>query len=165
MLIIVSNINLLKKLREINGFKLNLGKALKPQDNEEINYSDEFIYNYKVNFKRILNIFGELGRIKLYEDVLLKSNEFVIFKNNVVYEFTFSNEEIINVRKYLSNILEKIDKTEIEANEQIKMEKQQKSNRWSSNNGKNLGKTYEVNQSLSKDDYLQELLKKKKAVN
>ena len=160
MLIIAANTFFLKRLKDISGFKINLGKALKTSD-DSINYTDDFIYNYKLNFKRIVDVYGELGKIKLYCDNLLMNNEYVIFKNDVVYEFVYELDEIKDIRKYLSSTLEKIDNAEIEANLQFQQEKVEKNNKWFSTNNKNVGKSFEVNQNLSKEDYARELAKKK----
>lgn len=163
MYTIVANMFFLKKIREIDQFKLDLGKSLKKGD-DDISYDDEFIYNYKLNFKRIINNFGKLGSIKVYEDVLLKNLEFVIFKNNCIYEIEYTLSDINDMRKYLSKILKSIDDEEIQKNYEIEMQKINSSNKWLANNGKNNGKSYEVNQNLSKDDYIKELQKRKSQV-
>lgn len=158
---IVANNIFIKKLRDINGFKMELGKSRRDKDNENINFTDDFSFNYKQNFERLIDKIGTLGIIEIYFDGNLSATEMVIFKDNFMYDIEYDLYDINNIRNYLSQILQKIDNSVLSHSVQINNVENLTTKKWTSDNEKNKGKAYKVKQDLSKEDYLKELTKKR----
>lgn len=118
---IVANSFVLKNFSKIDIFKRELGDnltgAVNPnsKDDMTIKISDDFIKRYKANTGNIIFRYGSIGKITFYQDQNLKNNEFAVFDdNNKIYEINIedSNYLLNNPKKYLSEIIKKIDEAE-----------------------------------------------------
>lgn len=159
---IVSNTYFLRNLRNLDFFQLDLGKSKKIPGKEEFRKLDEFSIKYRDIYKRDILKFGKIGdKINFYEDVNMQRNMFVIFKNEDIYEITYEQDDIKDLKNYLLNILRRVD--EYESNEEDILEKNKKiidnhNNNWEAKDIKNKGKKYLVDQTLSKEEYRKRLL-------
>jgi len=158
---IVANNIMIKKLRSIDGFKMELGKSRRDKDNENINFTDDFSFNYKQNFERLIDKVGSLGIIEIYYDGNLTSTEMVVFKDSFMYDIEYDLYEITNIRDYLSKLLYKIDNSVLTHNVEVNTVENNTNKKWTSENEKNKGKSYKIKQDLSKEDYIKELTKKR----
>lgn len=159
MINIVSNSLILRKFSLIDIFKLDLGKNLLGGEHESIKIHDEFINLYQKN-GRIIHKFGSIGSLKFYLDPTLDNDIFIIYKESLTYEIDFQEND--NIKTYLSEILMKIDEHQKEQEEEIKkIESQPKTTGlWIAQDEKNRGRAYEINQTLDKEEYLLEAIKK-----
>ena len=98
--------------------------------------------------------------MKFYLDPTLDNDIFIIYKESLTYEIDFQEND--NIKTYLSEILMKIDEHQKEQEEEIKkIESQPKTTGlWIAQDEKNRGRAYEINQTLDKEEYLLEAIKK-----
>ncbi|MDY0270630.1 hypothetical protein [Trichloromonas sp.] len=158
---IVSNTYFLRNLRNLDFFQLDLGKSKKIPGKEEFRKLDEFSIKYRNIYNRDILKFGRIGeKINFYEDINIQKNMFIIFKNEDIYEITYEQDDIKDLKNYLLDILRRID--EYESNEDIILEKNEnfinkQDNNWEANDVKNKGKKYLIDQTLSKEEYRKRL--------
>jgi len=145
---------------------INKGKKIFDGPLEKIR-PDEFIVKYRNLYNRQILKFGKIGdRITFYEDMQMENNEYVIFKDDDIYEITFDQNEIIDMENYILDTLRKIDEAESEEqemadhNEKMVKEVVGDDGGWLATDDKNYGKLYTVDQTLSKEEYRKALLKK-----
>jgi len=140
---------------------LDLGKSKKIPGKEEFRKLDEFSIKYRNIYNRDILKFGRIGeKINFYEDINIQKNMFIIFKNEDIYEITYEQDDIKDLKNYLLDILRRID--EYESNEDIILEKNEnfinkQDNNWEANDVKNKGKKYLIDQTLSKEEYRKRL--------
>jgi hypothetical protein len=166
---IVANSYFLRNLRDLPFFTLDLGKSRKMVNDEQNRFRklDEFQIRYKTLYGTQLLNFGSIGgKVKFYEDVTIKEKRFVIFKDDDIFEIEWSDDEIEDIENYLLETLRKIDEynieeseTEIYNNQKIE-EYAQEHDVWVAKDEKNKGKKYLVDQTLDREAYREELMKK-----
>ena len=163
---IVANSYFLRNLRNLPFFTLDFGKARKDAKSDTFRKLDDFIIRYRTLYNRHIVKFGKIGEhIKFYEDLSMENNEYVIFKDDDIYEITFTQDEILNMEDYILDTLRKIDESE---NEEKQMEEyNEKMVRetvgdevWIANDEKNKGKAYSIDQTLSREEYRKALSKR-----
>lgn len=166
---IVANSFFLRNLRNLPFFTLNLGKSRKlvNDENNRFRKMDEFQIKYENLYNSSLMNFGNIAnKIKFYEDVTIKGKRFVIFKDEDIYEIEWDDTEIEDIESYLLDTLRKIDEAsnvddETDENNYKKIEEYANDNDvWIAKDDKNSGKMYMVDQTLSKEEYREALLKK-----
>lgn len=116
---IVANSFVLKHFSNIDIFKRELGKNLtgavsnkgKDRSNLQIKISDDFIQRYRTNTKNLIFRYGSIGSLVFYQDTKLENNEFVAFDGDKIYEVEIESIDEFknNPRKYLSNIIDKLE--------------------------------------------------------
>ena len=131
---VVTNNFMLKYFKQIKIFKLDLGTNLKGPvskkrqgDGENsIRIRDEFVKKYQtLNNNSLIRKYGEIGRLKFYEDGNIKGNDFHVYNDGEIYEIVASSEDLSKDPSiYLTEILQmlenKPDDEDIEDIEQIK---------------------------------------------
>lgn len=158
---IVASTYFLRNLRNLDFFTLDFGKARKDQKTDTFRKIDEFIIKYRNLYNRNIIKFGRIGdKIIFYEDLGIKKDEYIIFKDNDIYEINFNQDDLIDMENYILDILRKIDNDE---SEQINQEKKNEEmvlklsndDYWVApqSDPKNSGKKYSVNQTLSREEY------------
>jgi len=165
---IVGSSYFLRNLRNLDFFTLDLGKSKTEPKTKELRKIDEFIIKYRNLYNKDLLKFGKIGdTVTFYQDLQLGNNNYIIFNNEDIYEITFEDDEILNMENYILDTLRKIDETENEEKEMMekndKMIKEfTKENGWTApkTDNKNAGKSYLINQTLSKEEYRKALLEK-----
>ena len=162
---IVGSSYFLRNLRNLDFFTLDFGKAKKDAKTQEFRKVDEFIVKYRTLYNRQIIKFGRIGeQINFYEDLAMENNEYAIFKGDDIYEITFSQDQLIDMKNYILDTLRKIDEAEQEEsqmaqhnNEKIK-EEVGDTGGWVARDDKNYGKTYTIDQTLSREEYRQAVL-------
>lgn len=163
---IVGSNYFLRNLRNLNFFTLDLGKARKDPKTDQFRKLDEFIVRYKTIYNREIMKFGRIGdRIIFYEDLSIDKNQYVVFKDSDIYEITYTSEEIIDLEDYILSTLRKIDESEKEELEDQKHNQTMikdivGNDGWIAKDDKNFGKSYIIDQTLSKEDYLKAVKEK-----
>jgi hypothetical protein len=124
---IVTTSYLLKIFSNIDLFTLDLGsnltgKVAEPGKGEEIKIkiSDEFIKRYEKNTGRFIYKYGNIGKLKFYNDPFLQRLEIQVHVNeNLIYELEVNEGSLKeNPRKYLSKLLENLTKTTKESTDE-----------------------------------------------
>jgi hypothetical protein len=160
---IVASSYFLRNLRNLPFFTLDFGKARKDSKTSEFRKVDEFIVKYRTLYNRPIVKFGKIGdSIKFYEDLSMENNEYAIFKDDDIYEITFTSDEISNIEEYILDTLRKIDDSE---NEEKQIEEHNEkmvreivgSEVWIATDEKNKGKSYSIDQTLSREKYREAL--------
>lgn len=166
---IVSNSFFLRNLRNLEFFKLNLGKTKKLMGNKEGSESyrklTEFEIKYGNLYGKNLMMFGNIGKATFYEDVLMENHKFLVFKDEDIYEIEWTEIDIIDMGNYILETLRKIDELDKIDEDQENFDKHRNEylnndNVWIAKDEKNSGKKYTINQTLTKEEYRAELLKK-----
>lgn len=163
---IVGSTYFLRNLRNLDFFTLDFGKAKKDDKSQTFRKVDEFIVKYRGLLNKQIVKFGKIGdRITFYEDLSMANNEFVIFKGDDIYEITFNPSEIEDMQNYILDTLRKVDEAEgeekkmSEHNEQMVRETTGDEG-WVAKDDKNYGRTYTIDQTLSKEEYRKALTAK-----
>lgn len=161
---IVSNSNFLRNLRNLDFFELDLGKSIKMPGKDEFRKLDDFVIRYQNLYETRISKFGKIGnRIIFYEDFTMNDNIYLIFNNDDIYEIEYSIDDIKDLKNYILETLRRIDeidnyeKTATKKNEKSIDEIVQNNDYWIAEDEKNSGKTYLIDQRLSKEDYRKEM--------
>ena len=166
---IVANSYFLRKLRDLPFFTLDLGRSRKMVNDEQGRFRKltEFEIRYRNLYETSLVSFGKIGnKVFFYEDVTLKGNLILVFKDDDIYEIEWTDEETKDIESYLLETLRKIDNYEQQEQEDNEknakmIEEYAKDNEvWIAHDPKNYGKKYMVNQTLSKEEYRKALAEK-----
>lgn len=165
---IVANNKFLKKLRYLDFFTLDLGKTVKlvNDENNRFRKLSEFEIKYTNLYKKRILQFGYIGNsVKFYEDLSIKEDKYLIFKNDNIYEISWVESEITDLKNYLLETLRKIDEAEeqdVEVDNEVRIKEYAKSHEmWVANDMKNGGKEYTIDQTLSKENYRNEMRKQR----
>jgi len=143
---IVANGRVLNKIKVLDIFKLNLGRSMIDVKTGEISIKDSFIYKYFQMYGKQILKYGDIGKLSIYQDFTLDERKYVIFNGEKIYNIIYDEEEEkLSIDEHLSNIIK-----EIEDVEEIHTDDDEKDI-----------KKY-PDMSLSKEQYLQEMLKKRK---
>jgi hypothetical protein len=157
---IVTNNNMLRRVRTIDIFKLDLGQSMLNKKTSTLEIKDEFVNRYYLQKNKLVHKSGYIGSLIFYTDISLKNDLLIIYYNDKEYSIEYQDDGT-PFKTFLSNILKKIEEHEIQyANELAKM-KEEEPTVWVANDEKNTGKSYYVNQRLNREDYLKELKRKK----
>lgn len=170
---IVSHSQILRRFRNIDIFKVDLGFNLKGKvnmqpgkgdDGKKLKVRDEFIIKYKNLNGNYINKYGDIGNLKFYEDTKLRDNIILIFGDKQIFEVEFTKEdESADIRKYLSDLLEQLDKAQNTKPDEIDMVKE---NGFVVENKKtytNMSEDIKVPDiSMPKDQYLEAMVKKRR---
>jgi hypothetical protein len=163
---IVSNSYFLRNLRNLDFFELDLGKSKKEIGKDTFRKIDPFVLQYKKNYESDINKFGKIGnKVFFYEDLKIENNKYIIFNNDDIYEITYADEDLLDLKQYLLDVLMKIDnfdndEKQLEKNNDKYINEIGENDYWVAKDDKNNGKKYIINQSLSKEDYRKEIEKK-----
>ena len=163
---IVSNSYFLRKLRNLSFFKLDLGKSKKivNDDNNRFRKLTEFQIKYHNLYNNDIMDFGTIAnKIIFFEDVCIKGNKILIFKDSNIYEIVWTEEETIDIENYILNVLRKIDSSE-ETEENIEEENIKKVEEYANTNDvwvdPKSSKKYIIDQTLSKEEYRKKIMEK-----
>ena len=165
---IVANSYFLRHLRELEFFNLNLGKTRKTQGSKDGKESfrkvSEFELKYHRLYGRDLLLFGSIGKIMFYDDVRFDKYNYLIFKDEEIYEVSWTNEDMVDVKNYILGVLRKIDTLDDDDEEELSEEKtpaylEKTETTWIAKDDKNNGKKYMINQNLSREEYREQLLR------
>lgn len=168
-MVIVASTYFLRHLRNLDFFTLDLGKTRKivGSSSNEFRKLDEFTVKYKNLYDRDILKFGSIAdKINFYEDLRMDNNLYVIFKDDDIYEVSFKQEDLVDLRNYILETLRKIDDYEEEEksiedkNQEIVKKELGDEEGWVAKDDKNAGKRYLINQTLSKEDYREEVRKR-----
>jgi hypothetical protein len=122
---IVCNNNLLKYFKKISIFKIDLGTNLKGANTDRrgkgeptIKIKDEFIKKYQtLNNGMIARKYGEIGKLKFYEDGQIDQHEFHIYDKDKVFEIEIIDNDLLkDPADYLTDILKLIDEGDVDEN-------------------------------------------------
>jgi len=155
---------MLRKIRTIDTFKLDLGNSVLNKKNSTLEIHDEFVKRYYLQKNRLIHKIGSIGSLIFYTDIVIKDDILIIYYNNKEYNVEYKYDSI-PFKSYLSGLLKKIEEHEIQYAEELEKLKHQESNRWTADDEKNSGKSYFVDQRLSREEYLKEFKKKKEEQN
>jgi hypothetical protein len=166
---IVANSYFLRNLRGLSFFTLDLGQSRKLVNDEKNRFRklNEFQVKYQNLYGNQLMDFGNInGKIKFYEDVNIKDKKFLIFKDEDIYEIQWEDDEIKDIENYLLDTLRKVDQaeekeTQTEEKNYQKIEEYASEHEvWIAKDEKNSGRKYMIDQTLSREEYREALLKK-----
>lgn len=148
-MIVVANTYMLNVFRQIPIFKLDLGNNFISFKEEKIVIKDPFMLKYlNMTGKQVLT-YGSIGKLTFYQDFTLPNKEFYIFNDNSIYGFNYTNEDSkLSPENYLASIVE-----EINEKEGIKF------------NTDSVDKKKDPDIKLPADQYIQEMIKKRKLAN
>jgi hypothetical protein len=155
---------MLRKIRTIDIFKLDLGQSVLNKKNSTVEIHDEFVNRYFIQKNRLIHKVGNIGSLIFYTDIVIREDILIIYYNDKEYNIEYKDDGT-NFKTYLSGILKKIEEHEVQYAEELEKLKQKESNRWVADDEKNSGKSYMVNQRLSKEEYLKEFKRKKQEQN
>lgn len=164
MFSIVSNNTMLRKIRTIDIFKLDLGHSVLNKKSSTLEINDEFVKRYFIQKNRLIHKAGAIGSLVFYTDISIKEDILVIFYNNKEYNVEYKDDGT-PFKSYLSGLLKKIEEHEIQYAKELERLKEQESSIWVADDEKNSGKSYFVDQRLSKEEYLKEFRRKKQEQN
>jgi hypothetical protein len=148
-MIVVANTYMLSVFKKISIFKLDLGRNLISMKEEKIVIKDPFMLKYlNMTGKQILT-YGSIGKLIFYQDFTLPQKEFYIFNDDTIYNLVYSDDDSkISAETYLASIVKEInDKEGIKKNADVISSKK------------------EPDMKLPYDQYLQEMIKKRKVGN
>jgi hypothetical protein len=148
-MIVVANTFMLNIFKQIPIFKLELGKSIIDMKTETIRISDPFMLKYlNMTGKQILS-FGMIGKLIFYQDFTLPDKEFYIFNDSSIYGLNYTESDYkTSPQNYLASIIQEINEKEGIKENIKKME----------------GKK-DPDIKLPSDQYIQEMIKKRKQEN
>jgi hypothetical protein len=140
---------MLNIFRKISIFKLDLGKNFIPMNGETVEIKDPFMLKYlNMTGKQVLT-YGTIGKLIFYQDFTLPTTEFYIFNDESIYGLNYTEEDSnVSPENYLASLVK-----EINEKEGIK------------ENIEKVDKKRDPDIKLPADQYLQEMIKKRKEEN
>lgn len=149
-MIIVANTQMLNIFRKIPLFKMDLGNNFIDVKKERIVIKDPFIVKYlNMSGKQILT-YGSIGKLIFYQDFTLPHNEYYIFNDESIYSLNYTvDDSKKNPEDYLTSIIQEISDKEGIKNANDKVE----------------NKLRDPDMKLPLEQYVQELIKKRKMNN
>lgn len=157
---IVINNSLLNSIKTINIFKIDLGRSILNKKTFKREFNDDFVENYTEMNKRIIHKCGSIGSITFYVDTLVENNILLIYADNILYDVEYDGSEM---KSFISKIIKKIDEHNLVSHSVLPKSERKKVEMWIANDEKNKNKSYDIDQTLSHDDYLQKMLDRKNA--
>ena len=166
---IIAHSSLLRKARTIEGYKDDLGFNLKGAVQNKpngapskITIKDPFIKKYENINGRIIYKYGNLGKIKFYNDLTLKQNQMCIFDGENIFEVELTPEELNGSFKiYLNDLLRAIYEGCKENNIEYTVNEEMKDKIYTN-------MPEEIDRpdiALPYDQYIEELVKKRQKLN
>lgn len=148
-MIVVANTFMLNIFKQIPIFKLDLGQNLISLKEEKIVIKDPFMLKYlNMTGKQILT-YGSIGKLNFYQDYTLPSREFYIFNDDTIYSLNYLEEDSkYKPEEYLASLIKEINEKEGIKDNTDKLETTQK-----------------PDIKLPMDQYIQEMIKKRRAEN
>lgn len=148
-MVVVANSYMLNIFRQITLFKMNLGLSLIDIKTERFDIKDGFMLKYlNMTGKQILT-YGSIGKLNFYQDFTLPNREFYIFNDQSIYTIIYSDDDAkMTPENYLASIIQEISEKEnikINTTEEVKSDK--------------------IDIKLPKDQYIQEMIKKRQVGN
>jgi len=146
---VVGNTYMLNIFRKISLFKMNLGMNFIDLKHESVVIKDPFMIKYlEMSGNQILT-YGTIGKLVFYQDFTLPPKEFYIFNDKTVYGMQYTDEDSrLSPENYLASIIK-----EINEKEGIKV-----------NLDKNIVKKTDPDIKLPTDQYINEMIKKRKII-
>jgi hypothetical protein len=145
---VVANGIVLNKIKTLDIFKLDLGNSMIDQKTNELSIKDTFVYKYYTLFGKQILKYGNIGKLSFYQDFNLSGREYIIFNDEKMYNVIYDkDEEKLEIDEHLSKIIQ-----EIEMVEGLHL----------SDDDSTDGKKNVPDISLPKDQYIQEMIKKRK---
>jgi len=148
-MIIVANTQILNTFRKIKIFKMDLGVNFIDMKQERLNIKNPFMLKYlNMTGKQILT-YGSIGKLMFYQDFTLRSNEFYIFNDETIYNLIYTEEDSkMEPESYLASIIQEINEKEgVKENSKEDVRKK------------------DPDIKLPVDQYIQEMIKKRKSQN
>ena len=148
-MIIVANTFMLNIFKKISIFKMDLGNNFISLKEEKISIKDPFMLKYlNITGKQIMT-YGTIGKLVFYQDFTLPNKEFFIFNDETIYGLTYTDEDSkVSPEKYLASVVQEIHEKEgIKENTEV------------------VNKKKDPDIKLPADQYLQEMIKKRKMEN
>ncbi len=143
---VVANGIVLNKIKTLNIFELDLGESMFDQKTEELSIKDPFIIKYFAMFGKQILKYGKIGKLGFYQDFTLSEREYFIFNDEKLYTILYDkDEEKLIIEDHLTKIIKEIE--EVEGIYVSEEEENRKKN------------TPDI--SLPKDQYIQEMIKKR----
>lgn len=143
---VVANGIVLNKVKMLDIFELDLGDSMFDQKTEEFSIKDPFIIKYFTMFGKQILKYGKIGKLGFYQDFTLPEREYFIFNDDKLYTILYDkNEEKLTIDEHLANIIQEIEEVEgIHISDEEQLRKKS---------------TPDI--SLPKDQYIQEMIKKR----
>jgi len=144
---VVANGIVLNKTKKLDIFELDLGTSVINQKTGTWDIKDSFIYKYFTMTGKYILKYGKIGKLGFYQDFTLPEREYIIFNNEKLYNVIYDeNDEKLEMEEHLAKIIQEIEEIEdIDMNEEQKIQK---------------AKVPDI--KLSKDQYIAEMIKKRK---
>lgn len=149
-MIVVANTYMLNIFRKIEIFKLNLGDNVINIKTGVISIKDGFMLKYHNLTGKHVITYGSIGKLIFYQDFTLSNKEFFIFNEESIYVLNYTiDDEKLKPEEYLASIIKEINEKEgIKENKEISKIKP-------------LGPSM----NLPKDQYIEEMLKKRQLLD
>jgi len=147
-MIVVANTYMLNIFRKISIFKLDLGDSLISLKEERVVIKDPFMMKYlNMTGKQVLT-YGQIGKLIFYQDFTLSDKDFYIFNDETIYKLNYTSEDSkLSPENYLASIVQEINEKEgIKDVATVEIKK-------------------DPDIKLPADQYLQEMIKKRKLGN
>ena len=146
-MIVVANTFMLNIFKKISIFKMDLGNNFISLKEEKISIKDPFMLKYlNITGKQIMT-YGTIGKLVFYQDFTLPNKEFIIFNDETIYGLNYTDDDQrVSPENYLASIIQ-----EINEKEGIK-----------EFNGGNVKQKKNPDIKLPMDQYIQEMIKKRK---
>ena len=159
---IVTNSKLEKMIMKIDIFSLDLGKSMLNRKTQTIQIKDNFVEVYSNIHGRFIHKYGSIGDINFYSDLRIPLDEIHIYGDNKVFELQYDSNDL-PIKQFISESLRRIETHIINSNNEIpaEMAVDESKKSWVAKDGKNDGKEYVVNQRLSREEYMKELMSRK----
>lgn len=157
---IVSNTTLLKLIKNIDIFELDLGVSAINKKSGSVEIKDNFIDQYLSNKNTMIRRFGKIGTIDFFVDLRLPSNELHIYANNKEFDLVYEDGDL-PIKSYISKSLQMIEEHIIESSNELEVVAESTNKGWVATDEKNRGKVYEINQQLSREEYSKEFARKR----
>lgn len=149
-MIVVANTLLLNIFRKIPIFKLNLGNNFISLKEEKVSLTDPFMIKYLNMTGKQTVTYGTIGKLIFYQDFTLPQKEFYIFNDDSIYNLIYTEDDSkISPEAYLASIIQEI--TEKEGIKEY------------TDSVENKKKNPDI--KLPSDQYIQEMIKKRKLDN
>jgi len=168
---VVANSMVLRYLKKIDTFKLDLGSNFKgpvmnkPDPQITFKIKDEFIKKYQSITNKLIHKYGEIGKLKFYEDLSLKNNELHVYNEENIYEIDMSEDDFKrDAKDYLGDVIKAIDGGVAETDEDIKKREEYtaKKEKIFTNMPEEIERP---DMSLPKEQYLEELAERRRKLN
>jgi len=143
---VVANGIVLNKVKTLDIFELDLGNSMFDQKTDKFSIKDPFIIKYFTMFGKQVLKYGKIGKLAFYQDFTLSEREYFIFNDEKLYTIVYDdNEKKLSIDEHLTKIIK-----EIEEVEDIYITEEE-----------NKSKAGTPDISLPKDQYIQEMIKKR----